>query len=120
MIKSEGVGTIHHGESAELLLRIARCPIVDRCLNGDTTHPCSTIVRSQGTDSLDDFHAPEPWSGRLSIAPIWFLSSNPSIGKAHAQTLEKRPNVVCSKRWLVRSCPVSVATWRYAEGNHHD
>ena len=82
------IGPKHHDESAELLLQIARCPIVDRCLNGDTSHPCSTIVRSQGVSSLDDFLAPEPWSGRLSIAPILFLSSNPSIGKA---TYEQYP-----------------------------
>jgi len=64
----------------DLLLKVARCPNVDRCLNGDVDHCCSTIVRSQGVSSTSEFQVPEPWSGHISIAPILFLSSNPSIG----------------------------------------
>jgi hypothetical protein len=70
--------------------------VVERCLAGDTTHPCSTIVRSQGVTSIDDFQVPEPWSGRLSIAPILFLSSNPSIGDAPSKgdtTYKEYPRV---------------------------
>ena len=68
--------------NSELLLKIARCPIVERCLNGETGHGCSKIVLSQGADSTSEFQSPEPWSGHLSLAPILFLSSNPSIGPA--------------------------------------
>lgn len=75
-------GARNRSDATDLLLQIARCTIVERCLNGDTSHPCATIVRSQGVSSLDEFQAPEPWSGDLSVAPILFLSSNPSIGQA--------------------------------------
>lgn len=63
----------------DLLLEIARCPLVAHCLNGATDHPCATIVHSQGVASPDEFQSPEPWSGHLAAAPLLFLSSNPSI-----------------------------------------
>jgi hypothetical protein len=69
-------------EQVDLLLKIARCPIADRCLNGDVDHSCAKIVRSQGVNSASQFQSPEPWSGQLNRAPILFLSSNPSIGPA--------------------------------------
>jgi hypothetical protein len=61
-----------------LIGEIAQCPIVTAIRSGayDSTHPCHTIVRSQ-RGSL--FQIPEPWSGRLDVAPILFISSNPSI-----------------------------------------
>lgn len=66
-----------------LMLEIARCPIAAHCIGGeDIDHPCSRIVRSQSVDSIEEFQSPEPWSGRISKAPILFLSSNPSIGPA--------------------------------------
>jgi hypothetical protein len=74
-------GAASKGRDRRLLLQIARCPMVARCLNGDLDHPCSRIVRSQGVN-LSEFQSPEPWSGHLSVAPILFLSSNPSIGSA--------------------------------------
>lgn len=66
----------------DLLLKVARRPIVERCLNGETNHCCSKIVLSQGVESTSEFQVPEPWSGHISTAPILFLSSNPSIGPA--------------------------------------
>lgn len=64
----------------DLLLDIARCPIVERCLNEDG-HPCSTIVHIQSPTRCNR-HVPEPWSGRITQAPILFVSSNPSINHA--------------------------------------
>ncbi len=51
---------------------------MDRCLDGDSDHPCSTIVLSQHAGKAD-FQLPEPWRGK-SITHEFFLSSNPSIG----------------------------------------
>jgi len=81
------LGSKGNGQNVELLLKIARCPIVEQCLNGDSGHSCSKIVLSQGVDSYH-FQSPEPWSGHLSDAPILFLSSNPSIG---SPTYEQYP-----------------------------
>jgi uracil-DNA glycosylase len=65
----------------DLLLEIARCPIVDQCLaQPGVNHPCRTIVHSQQVRFVEDFQVPEPWSGDLAKAPILFVSSNPSIG----------------------------------------
>jgi uracil-DNA glycosylase len=58
---------------------IAHCPNVDRCLNGDTAHPCSKIVLSQQVPK-EDFQLPEPWRGQVEKARILFVGSNPSIG----------------------------------------
>lgn len=55
---------------------IARCPNVDRCLDGDTHHPCSTIVQSQHAGKAD-FQLPEPWRGQIDKARILFIGSNP-------------------------------------------
>ena len=60
---------------------IARCPNVDRCLGGDTSHPCSRIVLSQHAAMIADFQLPEPWRGQIDKARIVFVGSNPSIGE---------------------------------------
>lgn len=64
----------------EVFDSIARCPNVDRCLGGDTKHPCRTIVLSQHASSIADFQLPEPWRGQIDKARILFIGSNPSIG----------------------------------------
>lgn len=67
-----------------LLLDIFRCPNVRMCLeNPQLEHPCSQIVSSQESVSMDDHQMPEPWMGNLAKAPILFLGSNPSIGTDH-------------------------------------
>lgn len=67
-------------DSRELLLQIARCPNVDRCLSsGDGTHPCMTIVNHQRELGIEEPYVPVPWIGHIEMAPILFLSSNPSI-----------------------------------------
>ncbi|MGA8574337.1 MAG: uracil-DNA glycosylase family protein [Candidatus Cybelea sp.] len=58
---------------------IAHCPNVDRCLGGDTDHPCSIIVLSQHAGKAN-FQLPEPWRGQIDKARILFVGSNPSIG----------------------------------------
>ena len=73
----------------ELLLRIARCPVVEECLVGDETgHPCGRIVREQWPDApaeervarwRGDHHLPEPWAGHLDEAPLLFLGSSPAL-----------------------------------------
>jgi hypothetical protein len=63
-----------------LLLDIVHCPNVLSCFqNRAPPHPCRRIIESQGSRSIDGFQVPEPWSDRLSEAPLLFLSSNPSI-----------------------------------------
>lgn len=61
-----------------LLLEVARCWNVRRCFESSVlSHPCSTVVAAQRA-APDDFHLPEPWSGRIETAPILFVSWNPS------------------------------------------
>lgn len=65
----------------DLLQEIAHCPIVEECkTDPHGGHPCTAIVMSQASEFLANHQVPEPWSGHLEIAPILFLSSNPSIG----------------------------------------
>ncbi len=66
------------GDYKQLIIEIATCPTVTAIQSGksDQTHPCHSIVTSQDPSS---FQLPEPWSGQLDIAPILFISSNPSI-----------------------------------------
>lgn len=69
----------------ELLLGIAKCPNVPVCLEGQSpSHPCSKVVASQGSPSLESFQVPEPWNGQLHTAPLLFLSSNPSVSGLEA------------------------------------
>lgn len=66
-------------DSAGLLLRIARCPNVQKCITASTgNHPCREIVTNQNC-RYEDSHVPEPWNGNIATAPILFVSSNPSI-----------------------------------------
>ncbi len=65
-----------------VLARITRCPIAERCLDGERL-PCSAIVGSQFA-APGRFHVPEPWSGHISRAAVLFVSSNPSIDPAEA------------------------------------
>jgi hypothetical protein len=66
-------------KSNQLLLEIARCPIVEAHFESQQNHPCREIVESQLVKSLSGFQLPEPWNGQIELAPILFLSSNPSI-----------------------------------------
>lgn len=61
-----------------LLVEIAQCPRAKAVRCGETTasDPCFPIVASQKGSA---FQIPEPWSGEINIAPILFISSNPSI-----------------------------------------
>jgi len=67
----------------QLLMEIARCTVAEDLLRpGCSAHNCCrTIVSSQGTRS---FQLPEPWVGRIELAPILFISSNPSINEEEA------------------------------------
>jgi hypothetical protein len=66
-----------------LLLEIAKCPVVQCCLEQpERSHPCAEIVLSQGAATIADFQVPEPWSGPIATAPILFISSNPSISRS--------------------------------------
>lgn len=69
-------------KSRDLLLEIARCPNIRHCLDDSLeAHPCSAIVLSQSSRSLQDHQVPEPWSGQIERAPVLFVSSNPSISE---------------------------------------
>jgi uracil-DNA glycosylase len=69
----------------DVFLSVARCPNVARCLESDAPHPCREVVRYQvrtrGVEGYGDFQVPEPWVGEITVAPILFVSSNPSIGE---------------------------------------
>jgi hypothetical protein len=65
----------------DLLLEIAKCPNVVEIFKGAENHPCSEIVRSQGSSVLDNFQVPEPWNGCIDKARLLYLSSNPSISE---------------------------------------
>src|ERR1035438_1776548 len=71
-----------------VFLSVARCPNVKVCLEGAGPHPCCEIVQNQvitkGVVGYDDFQVPEPWVGEIDVAPILFISSNPSIGDDNA------------------------------------
>lgn len=70
-------------EERNLLIEIARCPVVQYCLDHPRRdHPCAEIVRSQRALTVADFQVPEPWSGPIGSAPILFVSSNPSISRS--------------------------------------
>lgn len=69
-------------------LSIARCSNLTLCLSGDASHPCSEIVRSQKTTEPSRFQLPEPWVGRIDVAPILFIASNPSIGDDDHATMD--------------------------------
>jgi hypothetical protein len=70
-------------EASHLLLEIAKCPVVQCCLEQpERSHPCAEIVLSQGAATIADFQVPEPWSGPIATAPILFISSNPSISRS--------------------------------------
>jgi hypothetical protein len=67
-----------------LLIDIARCSNVPICLSSsNSSHRCAGIVGLQGK-RLDEHQVPEPWSGRLELAPVLFLSSNPAISEEDA------------------------------------
>jgi uracil-DNA glycosylase len=67
---------------SELLLEIAHCPNILACFHDRTrSHPCRRIIESQKSPSADVHQVPEPWSGKLSEAPLLFVSSNPSISE---------------------------------------
>lgn len=78
------------------LVEVARCPILRGILEGETGHPCGTVVGVQwdAAVSVDERRArwhtehqlPEPWSGDLSRARVLFVSSNPSIGGKPARS----------------------------------
>lgn len=49
---------------------------MDGTARENPSHACNRIVRCQ---KHDYFYLPEPWSGRIDIAPVLFISSNPSV-----------------------------------------
>lgn len=66
-----------------LLLEISHCPIAKTTIeNRSLENPCREVVLSQNVETISDFQVPEPWSGQISLAPLLFLSSNPSISLA--------------------------------------
>lgn len=61
-----------------LLADITHCALLAECKGGGGG-PCSTIVAVQDDVSLQQHQVPEPWTGRLDLARIVFVGSNPSI-----------------------------------------
>ena len=62
-----------------LAVDILRCEVLAATLRGDAT-PCRLVVSWQGAVAGPRY-LPEPWTGHLGIAPILFVSSNPSSGE---------------------------------------
>jgi len=61
----------------ELLLKIARCPRMQWCLDHpELKDPCAEVVHSQSVLPANH-QVPEAWNGSLETAPILFISSNP-------------------------------------------
>jgi hypothetical protein len=66
--------------SRALFFEIAHCKIAVDILDDKLcSHRCDTIVRYQSGPPAN-FQLPEPWIGHIGIAPLLFISSNPSIG----------------------------------------
>ena len=65
-------------EVSQLLGEIAHCSIANEIRSGNShvSIPCREIVSVQ-TGVV--FQLPEPWSGQIDIAPLLFISSNPSL-----------------------------------------
>jgi hypothetical protein len=97
-------------ELREHLAAIARCPVVEHCLDAEhPTHPCATIVLDQWRDispqgRMTHWRAlhelPEPWEGHIDRAPILFVSSNPSIGGSLSEPLTLPPEPDTRREWL--------------------
>lgn len=87
---------------ADHLLEVARCPILEQCLEAaQPSHPCAGVVLTQWSDvspteRIATWRArhqlPEPWRGRINVAPILFVSSNPSISRYHGAYQPDRGN----------------------------
>jgi hypothetical protein len=60
----------------QLLREIAHCENINVSRKLGRSHPCSSIVNFQNEQN---FQLPEPWTGKLSEAPILFITSHPSI-----------------------------------------
>src|SRR5689334_1986439 len=82
-----------------MLTNIARCPEMLTCLrNPQLDHPCRKIVLWQsGKHGMSgaEHQVPEPWNGKITEAPLLFLSSNPSFSST-----EHYPTVRWSDRDL--------------------
>ena len=67
----------------ELARDIHRCHMLSLAL-ADPLHPCRKVVGWQGLDLDSERYVPESWAGHLAMAPILFISSNPSAGPQNA------------------------------------
>lgn len=96
----------------QLLIDISHCPVAAAVRSGQVgCDPCQNIIRSQKAST---FQLPEPWSGRIDVAPILFLSSNPSIDELEMYPDSSwEPNQVIDffqnrfsspSRWVTRLC----------------
>jgi hypothetical protein len=66
-------------EPSDLLLEIARCPLLLRQMDEPSLQQrCSALIKCQ-TLERKTHQVPEPWSGDLRTARILFFGSNPSI-----------------------------------------
>lgn len=66
------------GTAREVLLGIARCPLVSDALAAEK-HPCADVVRSQRVTRPEELRVPEPWNGHIARAMILFVGSNPTL-----------------------------------------
>ena len=65
-------------EVQQLLGEISQCPVAREIRLGNSTSSCA-CRQIVGVQTGADFQVPEPWSGQIDIAPLLFISSNPSI-----------------------------------------
>jgi hypothetical protein len=84
----------------DLLLAIARCPIMEVHLDGrGGDQRCRDVVlhQWQNVPSVEsrqrrwrrEHHSPVPWTGHLERAPILFISSNPNLPSQYLRKPEE-------------------------------
>ncbi len=66
-------------DNLQLLIELARCPVVVAHYQTRRQGACASVIASQGAHDLNSHQVPEPWNGDLAHAGIVFVSSNPSI-----------------------------------------
>jgi hypothetical protein len=110
------------GEWCKTMLDIVRCPQIRRYYaEPEKENPCRAIIACQHQPSLNELQVPEAWSGHLTIAPILFLSSNPSIDEnEHYPRASWTDEEICDffscrfEKWIwggVRHCLKDQVTW---------
>jgi len=75
------MNTIQNSQIIKLIESICRCQNIGKVLNDQQKgNPCEKIILGQ-ENQYKNFQVPEPFSGKINISKIVFLTCNPSISK---------------------------------------